>query len=309
MKLVALTGATGFIGRHLLATLPGRGYRIRVLLRRPTTLPPEASGAVVGDLLAPRNMAAALRDVDAVIHSAGIAHAPSGAPADDFRAINTEATVALARAAERAGVKRFVFLSSIRAQAGPSAAGVLTEEDEPRPTDAYGRSKLEAEAGLGALSLDWVALRPVLVYGPGVKGNMASLLALARTPYPLPLGGLRARRSLLSVENLAEAVATALEAPGPLRRPLLVADPEPVTAPEMIAALREGLGRRPGLLPVPPRLLALAFDALGRADAFARLNGALVASPAALTRLGWRPPVATTRAGLAALARGPAPAS
>jgi UDP-glucose 4-epimerase len=145
VTLVALTGATGFIGRHLLATLPGRGCRVRVLLRRPTDLPPEASGAVVGDLLAPRNMAQALRDVDAVIHSAGIAHSPSGMPADDFRAINTEATVALARAAERAGVRRFVFLSSVRAQAGPSAPGILTEEAEPRPTDLYGRSKLDAE--------------------------------------------------------------------------------------------------------------------------------------------------------------------
>ena len=309
MTLVALTGATGFIGQHLLEALPERGYKVRVLLRRPTTLPPEASGAVVGDLLAPRNMSAALRDVDAVIHSAGIAHAASGTPEDDFRALNTEATVALARAAERAGVKRFVFLSSVRAQAGPTAPEPLTEGAAAHPTDPYGRSKLEAERGLSTLSLDWVALRPVLVYGPGVKGNMASLLSLARSPYPLPLGGLSARRSLLSVENLAEAVATALRAPGPLRRPLLVADPEPVTVPEMIGALREGLGRRPGLLPFPPKLLGLAFDVLGRSEAFTRLNGTLVASPAALTGLGWRPPVGTTKAGLAELARRSAPAS
>ena len=303
MTVVALTGATGFIGRHLLETLPKRGYRIRVLLRRPVDLPPEASGAVVGDLLAPRNMAQALRDVDAVIHSAGIAHAPSGAPENDFRAINTEATVALARAAERAGVRRFVFLSSVRAQAGPSAPGVLTEESEPQPTDAYGRSKLVAERGLAGLDLDWVALRPVLVYGPGAKGNMARLLDVARSPYPLPFGALSARRSLLSVQNLTEAVATVLEIPEPLRRPLLVADPDPVTVPEMIAALREGLGRRPGLVPIPAGLLGLAARALKRWDAFDRLNAPLVASPAALSRLGWRPPVPTTRAGLADLAR------
>src|SRR5438309_11224820 len=125
--LIALTGATGFIGQHLLRELPKRGYRLRVLLRRPSAVPMEAASAVVGDLARPQNMAAALADVDAVIHSAGVAHAMSGVPADDYRILNTEATIALARAAERARVRRFVFLSSIRAQVGPSAARVVTE--------------------------------------------------------------------------------------------------------------------------------------------------------------------------------------
>src|SRR6185312_5124756 len=136
--IVALTGATGFIGRHLLRELPARGYRIRVLLRRPTELPVECTSALIGDLLNPRNMAAALADVDAVIHTAGLAHAMSGRPEDDYRLLNTEATMALARAAERAGVRRFAFLSSIRAQSGPASDAVLTEAMEPRPTDAYG---------------------------------------------------------------------------------------------------------------------------------------------------------------------------
>jgi nucleoside-diphosphate-sugar epimerase len=306
--LIALTGATGFIGRHLLRELPKQGYRVQVLLRRPTTLPPEATGAVVGDLARPQNMSAALRGVDAVIHSAGIAHAMSGVPEDDYRVLNTEATAALARAAERAGVKRFVFLSSIRAQSGPASDAVLTEAMEPRPTDAYGRSKLAAEAALAEIGLDWVALRPVLVYGPGVKGNMAALLDLARSPYPLPLGGLSARRSLLSVDNLVAAVETVLRAPEPLRQPLIVADPEPLTVPEMIAALREGLGRRPGLIPVPPRLIEAACRAAGRGAVYERLAGALVVDPAALMRLGWVPPLAS-RAGLAALARSSAPAA
>ena len=134
--LIALTGATGFIGRQLLHELPRRGYRIRVLLRRPAEVPPGASSAVIGDIASPRNMAAALRDVDAVVHSAALAHAMSGHPEDDYRTINTEATIGLARAAERAGVKRFVFMSSIRAQSGPTADRVLTEADEPAPTDA-----------------------------------------------------------------------------------------------------------------------------------------------------------------------------
>lgn len=302
--LVALTGATGFIGRHLLRELPKRGYRIRVLLRRPTALPPEATGAVVGDLARPQNMAAALAGVDAVIHSAGIAHAMSGVPQDDYRVLNTEATIGLARAAEKARAKRFVFLSSIRAQSGPTAADVLTEARAPEPTDAYGQSKLDAELGLAQLGIDWVALRPVLVYGPGVKGNMAALVRLARSPYPLPLAGLPAKRSLLGLDNLAAAIDTVLAAPEPLRRPLIVADPEPLTVAAMIAAMREGLGRRPGVFPVPAALMEAAFRAMGRSEAFARLAGSLVASPSALRQLGWVP-AAETRAGLAALARNP----
>lgn len=299
--LIALTGATGFIGRHLLNELQKRGYRVRVLLRRPSEVPPGATSAVIGDIAQPYNMSAALRDVDMVIHSAGLAHAMSGRPEDDYRAINTDATIRLAQAAERAGVKRFVFLSSIRAQSGPVADGILTEDMPPAPTDAYGRSKLEAEQGLSGLNLDWTALRPVLVYGPGVKGNMAALMTLARSPWPLPLGALKAKRSLLSLDNLAAAVDTVLKAEGALRRPFIVADPEPVTVPEIVAALRKGLERSPGLVPVPAFLLKGAAALAGRGEAFERLSGSLVASPAALAALGWRP-VSSTRDGLARLA-------
>ncbi len=247
-------------------------------------------------------MNAALRDVDAVVHSAALAHAMSGQPEDDYRTINTEATIGLARAAERAGVKRFVFLSSIRAQSGPTADRVLTEEDPPAPTDAYGRSKLAAEQGLAELGIDWVALRPVLVYGPGVKGNMAALINLARSPLPLPFTGLRGQRSLLAVENLASAVETVLKLPDAIRRPLIVADPEPLTVADMIAALRAGLGRRAGLLPAPASLLEAVARLTGREEQFQRLAGSLVASPGALRRAGWQPAVAT-RDALAALSR------
>jgi nucleoside-diphosphate-sugar epimerase len=302
--LLALTGSTGFIGRHLLRELPKRGYRLRVLLRRPTSLPTNTASAVIGDIARPQNMAAALQDVDAVIHSAGLAHAMSGIPEDDYRVINTEATINLARAAKRAGAKRFVFLSSIRAQCGPSADDVQTEALEPRPTDAYGRSKLAAERGLAELDIDWVALRATLAYGPGVKGNMAELMRLARLPWPLPLGGLRARRSLLAVENLLAAVETVLTTPQALRRPLIVADPRAVTVADMIAAMRGGLGRRPGVFSVPPALLALSFHAAGKDYVYERLSGALVADPSALMGLGWKPPL-TSEAGLVQLMQMP----
>ena len=129
----------------------------------------------------------------------------------------------------------------------------------------------------------------MLVYGPGVKGNMAELMRLARSRLPLPFGGLTARRSLLSLDNLVEAVDCVLSAPAPLRRPLMVADPEPLTLPEMVAAIRRGLGRRPGLVPVPSAMLAAACRVAGRDEAYRRLAGSLVADPAALRQLGWAP--------------------
>jgi nucleoside-diphosphate-sugar epimerase len=291
--LIALTGSTGFIGRRLVRELPKRGYRLRVLLRRPAPVPIETASAVIGDLARPLNMSAALQGVDAVIHSAGVAHAMSGVPDHDYRVLNTEATIGLAAAARRAGAKRFVFLSSIRAQCGAADDAVQTEALEPRPTDAYGQSKLAAERGLAELDLDWVALRAVLVYGPGVKGNMAQLMKLARSPFPLPLAGLTARRSLLAVDNLVAAIETVLSAPGTLRRAFVVADPLALTVADMIAAMRRGLGRRPSLFPVPGELLALAFRATKREESYRRLSGALVADPSALMNLGFAPPLAT----------------
>jgi UDP-glucose 4-epimerase len=300
--LIALTGGTGFIGQHLLHELGRRGFRLRVLLRRPSTLPVECASAVVGDLMRPQNMSAALADVDAVIHTAGPSHAMSGLPEDDHRLLGTDATISLARAAHRAGVRRFVFLSSVRAQSGPTSAQVLTEDMAPEPTDAYGRAKLAAERGLVDLDLDWVGLRLVTVYGSGMIGNLARLVSLARSPFPLPLGGLTARRSLLSVDNLASAIALLVQSPETLRRPLIVADPEPLTLSEMVAALRRGLGRRPAVFPVPPKLLKTGLDALGRASDQLFATGSLVAEPAALIRLGWKPEV-TTAQGLERLMR------
>jgi nucleoside-diphosphate-sugar epimerase len=300
--LIALTGATGFIGQYLLQELPRRGHRIRVLLRRPTNMAVQGSSAVIGDLSRPQNMSAALNGVDAVVHSAGLPGAMSGIPEDDYRVLNTEATISLAHAARRAGAKRFIFLSSIRAQCGPTADRVLTEEIEARPTDPYGKSKLAAEEGLAQIDIDWVALRLVLTYGPGVKGNVAQLMRLARSPYPLPLGGLKARRSLLSLDNLAEAIHTILATQEPLRRPLIVADPEPLSVPEMVAAMRRGLGRSPRLIPVPAPALRALLSLAGKSELYERLTGSLVADPSALMRVGWRPSTQTA-AGLAALMR------
>jgi nucleoside-diphosphate-sugar epimerase len=299
---VALTGATGFIGKYLLGELALRGYQVRVLLRSPAALPPGCQHAVIGDLARPINMNAALAGVDTVIHSAGIAPSMTGAPAEDFRRLDTGATAALALAARRAGVRRFIFMSSLRAAADASAGEMLTENSEPKPTDAYGRSKLAAEQELAKLDLDWVALRLALVVGPGVKGNMARLIQLARSPYRLPFGALRAKRSLLSIANLSAAVESLIAAREPLRRPLIVADPVPLTVPEMVTAMRAGLGRRPGLIDVPETVLRFGFRLAGHAELYRRLAEPLVADPAELLRIGWVPRLGTSVA-LAAATR------
>jgi nucleoside-diphosphate-sugar epimerase len=289
MALVAVTGGTGFIGRHLVRELPKRGYQVRVLLRRPSAEAMDAPSAMIANLADPKAMAAALSGVNAIVHSSAIGANVSGVPEDDYRVLNTEATARLARAARQARVGRFVFLSSIRAQSGPTADAVLTENMEPKPSDAYGRSKLEAERALAGLDIDWVALRLVLVYGRGMKGNLARLERLARSPYPLPLGGLTGRRSLLSVNHLVDAVQTVLAAPEALRCPFIVADAAPLTIPEMVSAMRKGLGRRPGLVKAPTSLLAIAARIAGQPELARSLTGSLVADSSALIRLGWTP--------------------
>ena len=300
--LIAITGATGFIGRYLVRELTARGCKVRILLRQPSSVPLDCSSAVIGDLARPKNTREAFDSADAVIHTAGLSAAMTGVPEHDFRNLNTEATIGLARSAFAAGVRRFVFLSSVRAQAGPSAPSVLTEADAPQPTDPYGRSKLAAEQGLATLNGDWVALRLASTYGVGVSGNFAELRRLAASRYPLPFAGLSARRSILSLSNLLSAIEHVLKLTEPLRRPLLVADPEPITTGEMIAAMRMGLGRRAGLFPVPAPILKSAFAAAGRPEAYRRLAEPLVVRPDALHVLGWVAPL-TTREGLARLMR------
>src|ERR1043165_8439589 len=271
-QIIALTGATGFIGKHILHELTGLGYHVRVLLRTPGALPANCTSAVIGDLNRPMNMAAALDGVDTIIHSAGNAPTMTGSPGDDFRQLSATATGNLAQAAKRARVRRFIFMSSLRAQAGAPASRILTEDLQPEPADPYGQSKLAAERELARFDLDWVALRLASVVGPGVSGNMAGLIRLARSPVPLPFGALRARRSLLSLDNLVTAVLAVNAAPQPLRRPLIVADPDPLNLPQMITAMRAGLGRRPVLIHVPASMLARGFQLAGRQALYPRVR-------------------------------------
>ncbi|MHB2167370.1 NAD-dependent epimerase/dehydratase family protein [Alsobacter sp. R-9] len=294
---VLVTGASGFLGRQLVPALVATGWEVRAPLRQPLDLGPGVETVAGPDLGGSCDWRPLLEGVDAVVHSAAIAHVGPGLDEDLYRRVNTDATLALGEAA--AGrVGRFVFVSSIRAQAGPTAPGVLTEDDAPRPTDAYGRSKIAAEEGLARLDLAVTALRPVVIYGPGVKGNVARLLSLARLPVPLPLAGLDAPRSLVAARSVCDAAAFALERPEPLRGPFIVADPAPVSLAELVRIMRQAMGRSPMLLPLPSALLAAGLRLAGLGDAWDRVAGPLVASPGRLVRQGWRPPVGSTREGI-----------
>src|SRR5207342_1551203 len=219
--------------------------------------------------------------------------------------VNRLATAELASAAKAIGLGQLIFMSSIRAQSGPVSTEILRETDAPHPTDAYGRSKLAGEDAVRGAGVPFTILRPVLIYGLGVKGNFARLMGLARKPWPLPLGLCRNRRSLLARRNLIDAVHFAVASSAAKGETYVAADPDPLTLAEIVTALRAGEGRRPGLLPVPPGLIDLASNALGRAEEWQRLGGALVADPVKLIQAGWKP-VLETRDSLAALVRGSA---
>jgi nucleoside-diphosphate-sugar epimerase len=301
MSRVLVTGATGFIGRHLAPALVARGFAVRAALRhaeQANALGPGIEPVVIGDIVDP-DWGPALADVDGIVHLAAIAHTGDASPEESYDRVNRWAAVDLARAASDAGA-RFVFMSSVRAQAGPAAAELLTESTPPAPTDAYGRAKLAAEREIAALPGPHVILRPTLVYGRGVGGNMGALIRLARLPVPLPFGAVRNARSLLAVENLVEAVALALTSEALLRGTFLVADAAPLSFAEILTHLRRGAGRVPALVPVPPNLLASGLKLVGRGEIWERLGGNLAVSTARIEALGYRPPLTSADA-LAAL--------
>lgn len=292
--LVLVTGASGFIGKRLIGALAKDGFKVRAAARDPSSIiaASEVERVALPDLARPADWSALLAGTTHVVHLAGIAHAPGSLLDEVYARVNTEAVGELANAA-RGKVERFVFMSSVRAQAGLSADHVITEKDEPQPTDIYGRTKLEAERLVEGSGVGFTVLRPAVIYGKGVKGNIAALATLAKTALPLPFAGLDNRRSLLALDNLTSAVSFVLREEQTANETYLVADAQPITVADLVAAMREGLGRPPHLVRVPQGAVRRILKSFGKEADWERVSGEFVISSAKLMGIGWRPAVVT----------------
>lgn len=286
---VVVTGASGFLGRGLVAYLAGEGYDVLALSRSAAGFDhPNVVADAMPDLADPRAAwDRVLRSHDVVVHLAGLAHGSLDDERHDL--INHQGTARLAEAAARTSVARLIFISSIAAQTGPAASHVLTETDDPKPANAYGRAKLAAERSVASSGVGYTILRPGVIYGEDVKGNLRLLERLARLPVPLPLAGVSARRSLLSAANFNSAVGLVLTTQAAADKTLLVADPSPLSVAEMIAGLRRKIGRQPWLFNVHPALLKAVLTSLGLKSVWTRIGEPFVISTDRLQAIGWRP--------------------
>ncbi|MDJ0894373.1 MAG: NAD-dependent epimerase/dehydratase family protein [Alphaproteobacteria bacterium] len=294
--LVLVTGATGFVGRAVCPVLSAGGWSVRAAVRRQATLP-NIETVPVGEVGPDTDWQAALAGCRTVVHLAAQVHQPGvhAATAEAaFQSINAAGTERLAVQAAAAGVERLVLVSTIKVLGeATTECAPFTDQSTPDPQDAYARSKWAAEQALRRVAAEAgmaaVILRPPLVYGPGVKGNMAALLRLADSPWPLPFGALHNRRSLLALENLCRAIALGLETPA-LSGAFVLADRHAVSTCELVRALRAGLGRPARLLPMPPGLLRWSAAALGRSGLAERLAGDLLVDARGFAQAtGWAP--------------------
>jgi UDP-glucose 4-epimerase len=273
------------------------GYAVRAVTRRQVAFPKAVETAIIPDLKNSIDWVPVLQGVDIVIHLAALAHSRVvNDKYTEFDQINWMATQRLAQAAKSAGVERFVYISSVRAQTGAYSTRPVRETDEPRPTNNYGRSKLAAEQAIRAAAVPFTIFRPVVIYGPNPKGNMRTLVRLAKSPVPLPIASFTSRRSVLGIENFISAIIFALNTPATVGEVYIIADPKPMTVGEILATLREKCGPSFRIY-VPQAVIRFLLTVGGRKDLWLRLNGDLVVDTSKFESLGWRP-AKDTREGL-----------
>ncbi|MDC0883282.1 NAD-dependent epimerase/dehydratase family protein [Litorivicinus sp.] len=301
-SVVAVTGASGFVGAALCGELNARGFAVRGTVRslHSSFSAPGVKPVEVGHLDAATDWSSALAGVDYVIHCAARAHVMHETEADAlaaYRSVNVDGSRRLAEQAAAAGVRRLVCLSSIKVNGEQTALGApFLFSDSPAPEDSYGVSKWEAEQVLWAVAantgLEVVVVRPPLVYGLGAKGNLERLLKLVRPGLPLPLGMVLNQRSLIGLDNLVDLLICCVEHPAAAGQTLLVSDGEDVSTPDLLRHMAAGFGRSVCLLPVPLPLLRLAGRALGKQAEVDRLVGSLqIDSRHTRELLNWSPPV------------------
>jgi nucleoside-diphosphate-sugar epimerase len=295
-----ITGATGFVGKAVCEQAVHHGLSVKGALRIRVEVPSCIEQLVVGEINGLTGWADALRDVNVVVHLAARVHVMHDNAADPlaaFRAVNVDGTLNLARQAAAAGVKRFVFISSVKVNGERTQTGrVFTEADAANPQDAYGQSKHEAEQGLRRISFDTgmevVIIRPPLVYGPGAKANFAALMRAVHRGWPLPLGAVHNQRSLVALDNLVDFIVTCITHPQAANQTFLVSDGQDLSTTELVRGMAHEAGVSAHLLPVPVWALHAGALLLGKGDAVHRLCGNLqVDISKARSLLGWMPPV------------------
>jgi len=298
--MIFVTGATGFIGRYLCERLLSDGFRVRGTFlesESPLSLPDGVEPSTIQPLGPDTKWTGALAGVETVIHLAGRVHIMADNaddPLTEFRRVNVDGTAQLAREAAKAGVKRFVFISSIKVN-GEETKAPYTDGSPPMPSDPYGVSKWEAEEALRRIEkktgMEVAVVRPVLVYGPGVKANFLSMMKIVRRGIPLPFAGISNRRSLVYVGNMVDALVLCASHPAAAGQTWLISDGEDVSTPELVARMASALNVPARQLRCPYCLLDLAGRVTGRRDVIRRLSGSLSVDISKIRReLGWNPP-------------------
>ena len=294
-----VTGASGFVGNATCARLVAQGMDVIGTVRHPPTRPLlGVDYRIVGDLDANTDWRDALTGVDTIVHCAARVHVMQETAADPlvaFRTANVAGTEQLARQAAAAGIRRFIFLSSVKVN-WEGGLVAYRETDLPAPKDVYGTSKHEAELGLREIKaetgMELVVVRPTLIYGPGVKANFQALMRALMRGIPLPLGAIHNRRSLLALDNVVDLIVTCIKHPAAANETFLVSDGEDLSTTELIRRLARAIGRPARLIPMSTTVLMAGATLLGRREVAKRLCGTLQVDITKVREvLGWAPPV------------------